>query len=238
MLLTEHCGCLPFEAWLDRRRDYHFRVGVVVGKRKMRRTEFEYVFHGRVERYGGEGARLASAQFFHRIELIMVDVGVGEGMHELLHRIADDVCKHHAERGILDDVGNYADRNIGAPLEMMDDQLFRVGVGEDVNPSVARGDDDFARESFVLNRVLRDPRRYEMSAKEWTLLYLLYHMRYLIERGSFFGGETPTCRSIGAVSQISFRQAEHLAFFFGDPAIPKHRRHPILFEVAERPRAV
>ena len=158
------CARLTVRVILDSGRNHHLRMGFVVAECEVRRTEVEYVFYRRVERECREGSWLARKDFFYRIKLIVVNVRIREGVHQFFHGVPDDLSEHHTERSVLDDIRHDANWYVGTALKMMNDKLFCVRVGEDMNPSMTGGDDNLARESFVLKYVLRYPWRYEVGS--------------------------------------------------------------------------
>src|SRR4029453_9153017 len=94
------------------------------------------------------------------LDLVLVDVGVGDRVVVRRRLVSGELREHQRERGVLHHVRRDADRYVAGALVHV--QMQPVVEDADVYPAMARGDRGSRSLAGAANLVLRDPRRDEM----------------------------------------------------------------------------
>ena len=91
-------------------------VGVVVLKREVAVVKLEDVFHVGVDTHCGQRSRVACELQTALLDVVVVYVGVAEGMDEVAVSESCDLRYHHGEQCVGGDIVGYAEEYVGASL--------------------------------------------------------------------------------------------------------------------------
>ena len=191
---------------------------VVIGKREIFAAEGEDVVFGLGEREGRQSARLAIEHRPDGIDLVDIDVSVGEAVDVFICLGAGDMGNRQCQCGVLDEVLRQTDRHIAGTLDHVEREL--VLDDADMHPTVAWADDDLLGQADAPHHVLRDPRCDEMRTQMRAFLDLLDDAFDLIVRLAFAGWEVMEGRAVRARSEVTFFQASFRALLLGHPETP------------------
>ena len=92
------------------------RMRIVILQGEVLVAEREDVLHLGIDSHGGQGPRLARELQAHLVQVILVDVCIAKGVHELARLQAAHLRHHHRQQRIAGNVEGHAQENVGRAL--------------------------------------------------------------------------------------------------------------------------
>src|SRR5258705_8263329 len=180
---------------LDRHRGFDRRVRVVVLESEVLVLELEEVVDGRVELHFGLTARAARELLASLVEVIEVEMGVAESVHQFAGLEAADLRDHPGEQRVGSDVERHAEKHVRAALVHLARQLPVRDV--ELEKGMTRQQRHFRQVGDV-------PRGYDHAPGIRVFLKLINNLRYLVDMATVWSRPRAPLVAVDR-PQIAFR---------------------------------
>lgn len=91
-------------------------VGFVIFEREILEFEAENVFYIRVDAHLREGEGFTGKLLLGLFQMVGIEVGVAQSMHEIAKAEAADLRDHHGQKRVGGDVERHAEKDVGGAL--------------------------------------------------------------------------------------------------------------------------
>jgi len=125
--------------FLNRHRRLDMGVGLVIAHGEIVKGKSEQVFHRRVQRHGGQRARVPGQLGICLLQMIGIQVRITQGMHEITRLQTTDLRHHQRQQRIGSDVERHAQKDIAAALVQLTAQLAVCHTGKWTDPAAPPG---------------------------------------------------------------------------------------------------
>ncbi|MPM20131.1 hypothetical protein SDC9_66560 [bioreactor metagenome] len=137
---------------------------------------------GRVQPEPGQLAGRTAQLLVHLVEVVEVDVGVTEGVHEVTHVEVADLGDHMGEQRVRGDVERHAEEHVGGALvELQRQPSPRLALGRRRHVELEEG---VAGRQCHLRDVRHVPGGHDVAAGVWVVPDRLDHPGELVDRAA------------------------------------------------------
>src|SRR5690554_741041 len=174
-------------------------MGIVAAELEVLKGKVVDAFHLGIERHGGQGTRGATQLQLDLFEVVGIDVGIAQGVHEIAGLESRYLGHHQQQQGVGGNVEGYAQKDVGAALVELAAQsaLGHIKLKKNVA----------GRQLHVVD-LAYVPGTDQMSARVGVLPDPLHHLSNLVDVPPFVIGPAAPLVAVDG-TEFAVRSEEH-----------------------------